>query len=168
MEEMAALAEKARRGDTEAFSQLYAGVYKDLYRFALYVLGHREDAEDAVADTVLAAYGQIASLRNAEAFRAWIFRILSNRCRRTLKTYVNKTEELDEELPDPRPDFTENDSLRAAFACLTEEERVIISLHIFGGYTSREIGKYLHMNDATVRSKESRALARLKNGEALL
>ena len=30
MEEMAALAEKARRGDTEAFSQLYAGVYKDL------------------------------------------------------------------------------------------------------------------------------------------
>ena len=58
-------------------------------------------------------------------------------------------------------------ALRARLASLTPRERDVL-LPLVQGYTSREIGKYLHMNDATVRSKESRALARLKNGEALL
>ena len=165
MEGMTDLAEKARRGDADAYAELYAGVYRDMYRFAFYVLGHKEDAEDAVADTAVEAFREIRSLRNAEAFRAWIFRILSNICRRTLKSYVVKTVQLDEELPDPQTDFTENALIRTAFSELTEEERVILSLHVFGGYTSREIGEALHLKDATVRSKVSRALARMKSRE---
>ena len=43
------LIKKAKLGDTKAFSQLYAEIYKDLYRFALYMTKHTQDAEDAVS-----------------------------------------------------------------------------------------------------------------------
>lgn len=44
------------RRDTEVFTRLYAGVVKDLYRLALYMLKNKEDAEDIVGDTALAAF----------------------------------------------------------------------------------------------------------------
>lgn len=42
------LVRKAKNGDTKAFSLLYAGVCKEMYKFALYMMKHTEDAEDAV------------------------------------------------------------------------------------------------------------------------
>ena len=161
-EDMSLLAEKARSGDPEAFASLYEMVYKDLYRYALYMLGHKEDAEDVVSETVMAAYAQIGQLKSAEAFRAWIFRILSNKCRNQRAAYLNRTGELDEQMPDPGGDFTEESMLREAMDRLTGEDREIICLHVFGGYKSTEIGLILKMNPATVRSREHRALERLR------
>jgi len=51
--------------------------------------------------------------------------------------------------------------MRALFFELGEEDRLIISMHLFAGYTSKEIAKILGLNENTVRSKESRALKRL-------
>ena len=53
------LIKKAKLGDTKAFSQLYAEIYKDLYRFALYMTKHTQDAEDAVSEAVISAYENI-------------------------------------------------------------------------------------------------------------
>ena len=50
------LIRRAKRGDIKAFSQLYARIYKDLYRFALYMTRHTQDAEDAVSEAVLSAW----------------------------------------------------------------------------------------------------------------
>lgn len=164
-EEMSLLAEKARSGDPEAFASLYEMVYQDLYRYALYMLGQKEDAEDVVSETVMAAYAQIGQLKSADAFRAWIFRILSNKCRNQRAAYLNRTCELDETMPDPEGDFTGEYLLKDAMARLTEEEREIICLHVFGGYKSHEIGQILQMNPATVRSREHRALERLRSSQ---
>ena len=51
--------------------------------------------------------------------------------------------------------------MRKLFFELADEERLIISMHQFAGYTSREIAAILHMNENTVRSKESRALKKM-------
>ena len=75
----AELVSRARQQDAEAFAELYASVYRDLYRFALYTLGNPEDAEDVVSDTVTDAYAAIHKLRSVEAFRPWIFIILTNK-----------------------------------------------------------------------------------------
>ena len=48
MEQELQLVRRAQSGDTGAFAQLYEGVYQDLYRFALYVLKHPQDAQDVV------------------------------------------------------------------------------------------------------------------------
>ena len=60
----------------DEFIELYTAVYKDLYRYALYVLGNREDAEDAVSEAVVDAYAEFGKLRDKGAFKGWIFKIL--------------------------------------------------------------------------------------------
>lgn len=76
------LVKKAKKGDPKAFAKLYEQVYQDLYRFALYMMTHRQDAEDAVSEAVIAAYENISKLKKEEAFRGWMFRILTNICRK--------------------------------------------------------------------------------------
>ena len=155
---------KAKRGDASAFAGLYQQVYADLYRFALYTLKNKTDAEDAVSETVTEAFASIGRLRKTESFKAWIFRILYYKCKDRLREYTRKMEELPEdykELP-TKECIEEGAMIRAMFYELEEEERMIISMHLFAGYTSKEIGKLLGLNENTVRSKESRALNKLR------
>ena len=63
-EEMKAYVLLARNGDTAAFCKLYEQYYKDMYRFAYYMLGNAEDAEDVISDTVLDAFTGIRGLKN--------------------------------------------------------------------------------------------------------
>ena len=161
MEKETALVRKARRGDASAFAALYQEYYQDLYRFALYTLKNRHDAEDMVGDTVADAWAQMSGLKKAESFKSWIFRILSNKCRMRLKDYLNKTEEIPEDLKAAGRDVEESADVRAAFARLGDEERLILSLNLFGGYTSKEIGRILDLNDNTVRSRQKRALPKM-------
>lgn len=148
--------------DQQTFIQLYEDVYQDLYRFALYTLKNAHDAEDVVGECVMDAYAGFGQLRSLEAFRGWIFRILSNKCKRKLKEYIDKTVELPEEWADDRQSMEEGAQVRQAFSMLTQEERLIISMHIFAGYTSKETGRILHKNENTIRSKECRALKKMQ------
>ena len=154
---------QAKKGDPEAFAVLYESVYQDMYRFALYTLKNPEDAKDAVSDTVTDAFASIRKLRTEEAFRGWIFRILSNKCKKKLKEYSNQTMELTEDTLNRSvgKDEAENAVLRSLFFELSQEERLIIAMHMFGGYSSKEMSVILHMNENTLRSKESRAIRRL-------
>ena len=162
MEGYESLVQQAKSGDTGAFSKLYEVIYQDLYRFALYTLKNPHDAEDVVSDTVMDVWKEIRSLRRAEAFKAWIFKILTNKCKRRLKQYIVKTDELPEDITADSRDICEDMDVRMAFARLSDEERLILALNIFGGYNSREIGKALFMSDNTVRSKQSRALKKMQ------
>ena len=154
---------KAKQGDATAFANLYRQVYEDLYRFALYTLKNKADAEDVVSETVVDAFATIKKLRKEESFKSWIFRILYNKCKDKLREYTKKTVELPEEYAEQAgaEKVEEGAVMRALFYKLSEEERLIISMHLFAGYTSKEIGTLLHMNENTVRSKESRALKKL-------
>lgn len=145
----------------EVFAKYYETVYKDMYRFALYTLKNPHDAEDVTGETVADAYASIEKLRDPEHFRSWIFAILSNKCKRKLKEYVDKTVELPEQLSDTSQ-LEEAVQVREAFAQLEEEDRILISMKIFGGYKSQEIGKMMDMNDNTVRSRISRGLQKMR------
>lgn len=165
MEKERQLAAKARAGDVSAFAGLYKTVYADLYHFALYLLKNREDAKDAVSDTVIAAFEEIHNLRREELFKSWIFKILFNKCRRKMREYVRK-EEWTEQVSDAAGrargiEQSEAAVIRTLFYSLSEEERSVIGLHLFAGYTSREIGQMMGLNENTVRSKERRALKKL-------
>ena len=156
---------RAVSGDIQAFADLYRDIYADLYRFALYTLKNPTDAEDAVSETVIDAFTSIKKLRFEESFSAWIFKILSVKCKRRFLEYKNRPDELTADIPDTAAscDLAEHLDLRASFFQLNDEERLIISMHIFAGYSSREIAKILHKNANTVRSKESRALKKLSD-----
>ncbi len=163
-----ALVQKAKNGDTEAFASLYAQVYEDLYRFALYTLKNPADAQDAVSDTVMDAFSSIGKLRANEAFKSWIFRILSNKCKQKQKEYTRMPAQLEEGRADweARPaagGVEESAQIRMLFMELPREDRMIIAMHLFGGFTGKEIADQLHMNENTVRSRESRALKKMRD-----
>lgn len=155
------LIRKARRGDVKAFSELYARIYKELYKFALVMMKHPQDAEDAVSDTVTAAYENIHKLKKEESFRNWIFTILANQCRQRFRT-EQKLEELTEDAPALEVNHAENQDVRDAFLMLNEEERMIVACSVLGGYASEEIGRLMEMNPATVRSRKARALEKMR------
>lgn len=152
--------------DAKIFAQMYEAVYTDLYRFALCMMKNRQEAEDAVSEAVVAAYENIGRLRKEEAFRSWIFTILSNVCRKRLRKAAKEQEHSQggafSQDPSEETDPGIAMDVRKAFFLLEEDEQVIIGLSVFGGYSSREIGESLKMNPNTVRSKRSRALQKME------
>ena len=81
----APLIERARSGDARAFESLAREVERALYRHALRIVGEPADAEDCVQDALLSAWRSIASFEG-DSFRAWIFRIATNRALDRLRT----------------------------------------------------------------------------------
>ena len=72
----------AKEGSAEAFGELYELYYKEMYCYACCVTGSESLAQDAVSDAVLSAFKQIKSLKNAKAFKGWLFKILCAACKR--------------------------------------------------------------------------------------
>jgi len=165
MNEIKELVVRSKSGDAKAFAQLYDVYANDLYRFAYYYLGTKEDAQDAVQDAVCEAYRAINSLKKEEAFKSWLFKILSNCCKkqiskaiavRTLTTDISVETFLDiAELSDAL-------ALKSELTTLEEQEREIVLLCIVCGYKSKEVAQILSVPSATVRSKLSRTLLKLR------
>ena len=147
--------------DAIAFKELYKTVYQDLYRFALCMMHHPQDAEDAVSEAVLSAYENIHKLRKEESFRSWIFQILANVCRRKLKRRERAETELKEEQASVETCDGLHMDVERAFLILDEDDQLIIGLSVYGGYDSKEIGEMLKMNPNTVRSRRKRALEKM-------
>lgn len=71
---------RVRGGDTAAFSVLVARYRDRLGRYAVHMLGDREDAEEALQDAFVRAYRSLARCEE-DRFGRWLFGILVNRCR---------------------------------------------------------------------------------------
>lgn len=163
MEELVLL---AKQKDAQAFARLYEEIYTDLYRYAYYTLRNVHDAEDAVSEAVADAFYGLKGLKKPESFKGWMFAILSAKCKRSLKGYVNRALPLDEGLAVQKEtfdsEFEERQDLKKALLQLSDRERMVLNLSVVAGFKSAEIGKMLHMNHNTVRSVQSRALTKMK------
>ncbi len=156
---------RARKGDADAFAELYALVYKDLYRIALANLrNNSHDAADVVSDTVLDAFSSVKNLKDEQAFKAWIVKILIAKIKKKQKDYINNNtqdiDDVEQETTDGRFNGIE---IMEEIARLDETERLVLSLSIVSGYSSDEVAKITGINSATVRSKLSRAKVKLKS-----
>ncbi len=159
------LVRKAKEGDKEAFSQLYQMIYEEMFKYAYCILQDKYDAEDVVSETVVDAYRSIRLLKDEKLFKNWIFKILSNKCKRKIATYYEKNVSLNEEIQLEDNRTKDSDSiidLKNAFNELSYEEKSIVTYKAVQGYSSIEIGKMLGLNENTVRSKLSRAIGKMK------
>ena len=68
-------------GETREYARLVDRYRGRLGRYALWMLGNREDAEDALQDTFIRAYRSLARCEGPDGFGPWVFGILVNRCR---------------------------------------------------------------------------------------
>jgi len=72
---------RARAGNDAARTVLVRRHHAGCLRFARHLLGDAADAEDAVQDTFIRAFAALRRYDERDAFRAWLFGILVNRCR---------------------------------------------------------------------------------------
>lgn len=162
------LIERSKQGDCSAFSELYSQYATEIYRFALYMTGNKEDAEDAVQDSLLSAWKSVHNLKDNSLFKAWLFKILTNKC----KTLLMKKNKMPDTLPVEEYEFLvdyeadgsliSSAELKDALSTLTPLDAQIILLSIIGGFTSYELGVIYNMTPGAVRTRQKRALEKLK------
>jgi RNA polymerase sigma-70 factor (TIGR02960 family) len=74
------LISRARAGDGEAFRQLTEPHRRELQLHCYRMLGSFQDAEDALQDTLLAAWQGLGGFQGRASLRTWLYRIATNRC----------------------------------------------------------------------------------------
>lgn len=164
-QKMPTLVAEAKRGDAHAFAALYETIYKDLYRFVYCTLKDAHLAEDVVSDSVLCAYENIHKLRKNASFRSWIFQIAANECRKQFRIQKKVIPLENKDFPEESETLNDPSGhllLKQAFNILNEQERLIVSLSLYAGYSGREIAHFLRKKEGTIRSAKSRALEKMK------
>src|SRR3954447_16568085 len=75
-----AVIERARAGDEQAFRALTDPHRRELQLHCYRILGSVQDAEDALQETLLAAWKGLADFEGRSSLRSWLYRIATNRC----------------------------------------------------------------------------------------
>src|SRR5207253_2588060 len=107
-------------GDTEAFGIVIRRYEAGLLRFATRMLGSRDAAADAVAESFVRAYRHLASCREPARLRTSLYRIVTNRCKSHLVRRSLADVPLDDAPPVADPADTEADLERADQLLLVE------------------------------------------------
>jgi RNA polymerase sigma-70 factor (TIGR02960 family) len=77
---------QARAGDGEAFGELTDPYRRELQVHCYRILGSLQDAEDALQDTLLAAWQSLATFEGRASLRTWLYRLATNRCLKALRS----------------------------------------------------------------------------------
>ena len=177
--EVQLLIERARSGDTRAFEDLARREERALYRHALRIVGTTSDAEDIVQDALFSAWRSIASFQGL-SFRAWLFRIATNRALDQLRSRKRRPE-LPLDPPDddevswaepvaPGPDLAQiaGDrealaAVEAALEALPAEQRTALLLRDVEGFAYEEIAVITSVEIGTVKSRIHRGRLAVRN-----
>lgn len=166
----------------EAFSALVKPHFNKLYSLAYRLTGSRADAEDLMQDVLIKLYERRAELSSIRSLAPWLGRVLYNQfiddkrryARQPLKL-VGTDAELEAEqenaahgaLPVTDPsDLSERSQQRQhlsrALAKLSEAHRIVLLMHDVEGYKLHEIHELTDISVGTLKSRLSRARARLR------
>jgi RNA polymerase sigma-70 factor (TIGR02960 family) len=93
---------RARAGDGDAFRELTEAHRRELLVHCYRMLGSFQDAEDALQDTLLAAWQGLAAFEGRASIRTWLYRIATNRCLNALRS-ANRRPAKEWDIPEVEP-----------------------------------------------------------------
>ena len=158
---------RAQGGDHEAFEQLAAAMAGRLMGTATLILRDRDAARDAVQETLIEIWRSLPTLRDPDAFEAWVHRILVRACYSVVRSNRRRAVEvrqLDIDLPNPSDEHAidDRDRIERAFRRLTTEQRTALVLHHHLGLPLAESAGILQIPVGTMKSRLNRATAALR------
>lgn len=147
-----------------------------LLRTACLLLKDRQSAEEAVQDTFIQAYAKIGQLQEPDRLKAWLVRIVVNRCRMRQRTWnwrnIFPTREIELQLNDEASFVAgaeelfmvewHNVSLAEAIRNLDYLYRECLTLYYFHEMSIREISEQLDAPENTIKSRLARGRTLLK------
>jgi RNA polymerase sigma-70 factor (ECF subfamily) len=145
-------------------------VYADCERWAYSLAQDRVDAEDVLSESILAALRGFHQLKDDSAFKQWMFRVIRNTFRQSLRSGRRWPEAMDPaELPtgaERDTDWAEREdrsrTVREALARLSPEQREALVLFHVHGLSVQEVCEVLGKKGNAVRVLLHRARQRLK------
>lgn len=157
--------------DEERFRTLHDAHFRDLLGFALRRTATADDAADVVADTFVVAWRRLGDVPPGNEGRLWLYGV----CRRALANHARSGRRRDRlgaklgsalrdaVVPDPAGEVLLTVSVRAALAVLRPADRELLALSIWEQLEPGEIAVVLDLPARTVRTRLSRARARLRD-----
>lgn len=167
----------AKQGSAARFDELVRPHLTYLYRLAFRFCGNQADAEDLVQDLLLKLYPRSDELEKVDKLRPWmvtsLYRMFVDGTRRKKRSPL---ELIDDEVAfyetvtsgesSPQHELAEDQrigQIQSAFERLSEDHRVLLTLHDIEGYRLVELEKILEVPVGTLKSRIHRARARMRN-----
>ncbi len=166
------LVERARTGDLAAYDELVQRHQERIYGTIYHMTSNHEDANDLAQETFIKAFQALKSFKGGSSFYTWVYRIAVNKTINFLKQRKNRQgmslNDLDfnaEHDPDlvalishqtPRRDAALAElqkKLNEAMAKLSDDHRLVVTLHDVQGVPHEEIAQIMECNVGTVRSR---------------
>jgi RNA polymerase sigma factor (sigma-70 family) len=117
---------------------------------AVALLLHREEADDAAQETYLLAWQRLGQLRDADAFTAWVCKIVENRCRRRLRARPSERSVDPPANSEPAAPDADQALVAEAVAGLPPGEREAAVLFYYFGCTQEEVARRMNLKPGTV------------------
>ena len=162
---------EARRSLETKLAGLYSEYYDKIARYASVHIGNRADAEDIAGEVFLKALESLGSYEERGIpMQAWLFKIAHNKVvDYSRKMSKRKTVDIDgvtiesgsgpEKIAEIRIEF---DKVKRAMEELTREQREVLSLRFYGGFTSKETAMILGKTDGAAREMQRAAVEKLR------
>ncbi len=161
------LVDRARHGDREAFGVLAGGAVDRLYAIARLILRDTELAEDATQEALVRAWRDLPSLRDAERFDAWLYRLIVNACADIGRRHRRWRAEVRIMVAEPAEsdrasELADRDQLERGLRRLTAAQQAILALHFYVGLSPTEAAEALDIPVGTAKSRLHYAIEALR------
>jgi RNA polymerase sigma-70 factor (ECF subfamily) len=165
------LIERAKEHDHYALTRLYEDNFDKIYRYIVFKIGDRTEAEDMTQQVFLNAIQSISSYKSkGMPFSSWLYRIAHNQIVDHLRKKSKRpTVPLDDTLPlksgDPRHDVEQKMELEeviAAAGSLTAMQKEVISLRFASEFSVAECARTMGKTEGAVKALQHSAIAALR------
>jgi RNA polymerase sigma-70 factor, ECF subfamily len=170
--------EKAKKGDREAFSEIYEVYFKPLYRYVYLRIGNKAESDDLVQDIFIKALSSNSNDSNEDSVSynsSSVFHFY-NVARKSVLDWNRKrrrivlSDESMENYSDARVGKTDENlkkeefnNLLKAMEELSHEQQDVIIFKFFDEFSNEDIGSFLDISARSARHLETQGLIAIRN-----
>ncbi|MFW6134909.1 MAG: RNA polymerase sigma factor [Elusimicrobiota bacterium] len=162
--------QKAKKGDTDAFREIYSEFKDFVWNIALKTAGNRTMAEDAASLIFIRVFKKMKKFKFKSSFKTWLYRVAVNTTINYIKKENNsETLQLNTDYKDDlydahkfQKELSNKDLVKTILNRLPANQRMLVTLREFQGMSYEEISKYMNISMSSVKVGIYRAREKMR------